>query len=171
MDRFLLFFFRLIVIALGFLFGCLVTGAALAILSGVIAPGDVEAFSGKQNWTGIGLGILAVTGLTAYAAIIPVMFIVIFAESRRKRDWFFYCLAGGLIAVLCIGFVAVSTPPGQTPSVGFFSIVVVSGMLGGIGYWLIAGRNAGGWLPRQIKRARLERVEAGGKRDNENQRP
>ncbi|WP_099866979.1 hypothetical protein [Pararhizobium haloflavum] len=157
MDRFLLFFFRLLTMALGFFVACMVTGTALAFLTRVITPEDVRTLGSNETVMGLMVGILAVAAVVAYAAMLPAMFIVLFAEIRRKRDWLFYCASGALIAVLCLSFVLLNPQQDSAPSLQFFAIVVVAGMLGGVAYWLVAGRQAGGWLPRQIKRARLER--------------
>jgi O-antigen/teichoic acid export membrane protein len=143
--------------AFGFFVACIVTGAALAMMTQLITPADVRAIGNTATLTGMMIGVLAVASITAYAAMLPAMFIVLFAEIRSRRDWLFYCLSGGFIAILCLGFVVLNPQQDRGPSLEFFAITIVAGMLGGIAYWIVAGRRAGGWLPRQIKRRRLER--------------
>ena len=149
MDRFLLFFLRLLTIAVGFFVACIVTAATILVLSRIVTPADVRAMGDNETMAGFFVGILAVATLMAYAAILPATFLVIFAEMRRMRGWLFYCLSGGLV---------VANPQDASgPTPVFVPVAIVSGMLGGLTYWLVAGHRAGGWLPRQIKRARLER--------------
>lgn len=158
MDRFLLFFFRLVVMAAGFFVACVATGAALALLTDIITPQDVRSLGSNETLPGVLISVFAVASIIAYAALVPATFVIIFAEMRRRRGWLYYCLSGGGIAVLCLSFVLMNPQQEAGPSVQFFAITVASGMLGGIAYWAIAGRHAGGWLPRQIKRSRLERA-------------
>jgi hypothetical protein len=157
MDRFLLFFLRLLTIAAGFFIACIVTAATILILSHVVTPADVRAMGNDDTMAGFFVGVLAVASLMAYAAILPATFLVIFAEMRRMRGWLFYSLSGGAVALLYIGLVVANPEDPSRPSHGFVPVAIVAGMLGGLTYWLVAGHRAGGWLPRQIKRARLER--------------
>lgn len=156
MDRFLLFFLRLLVMAAAFFVGCIAAGAALALMTQVITPQDVRDLTSDDTTAGVVVGVLAVASIIAYAAMLPALFVALFAEIRRKRDWLFYAISGGLIAALCLGFVLVNPDQDQAPSVQFLAVAIVAGMIGGTAYWVIAGRQAGGWLPRQIKRARRE---------------
>jgi hypothetical protein len=157
MDRFLLFFLRLLTIAVGFFVACIVTAATILVLSRIVTPADVRAMGDNETMAGFFVGILAVATLMAYAAILPATFLVIFAEMRRMRGWLFYCLSGGLVALVYIGLVVANPQDASGPTPVFVPVAIVSGMLGGLTYWLVAGHRAGGWLPRQIKRARLER--------------
>lgn len=157
MDRFLLFFMRLLIMAFGFFVACIVTGSALAFMTNIFTPGDVRAIGDFDTMAGIAIAVLAVASITAYAAMVPAMFIVLYAEIRSRRDWLFYCLAGGATALLTLSFVLMNPQQAGGPSAEFIAIAIVAGMLGGVAYWLVAGHAAGGWLPRQIKRARLQR--------------
>lgn len=157
MNRFALFFLRLLTMTFAFFVACLVTGAVLSFLTRMITPQDVGDLARDGTWAGALIGVVAVASIVAYAAMLPAMFIALYSEMRRRRDWLFYCISGGSVAALCLAFVLANPQQGEGPSIRFVAVLIVSGMLGGIAYWVVAGRHAGGWLPRQIKRRRLER--------------
>jgi Na+(H+)/acetate symporter ActP len=160
LNRFLLFFFRLVVMAFGFFCACFAAAAVAAFLTRFFTPDDVRTLGDTATLAGVVLGILYIAAVIAYAAMMPAMFIVIFAEMRRRRTWLFYVLSGGSLSALILAFVLLNPQQSRAPGADFLAITIVAGMIGGAVYWLVAGRTAGGWLPRQIKRARLERQQA-----------
>ncbi|AZN70385.1 hypothetical protein D5400_03025 [Georhizobium profundi] len=160
MNRFFLFFLRLLMMAFAFFVACIVTGATLAFLTRAVTPEDVRNITGDGTWISVMIGVLTVAGLVAYASLIPAMFIALYSEMQRRRGWLFYCLSGGVVAALCLAFLLLNPQQDGNPSISFVAVIIVSGMLGGLAYWVIAGRHAGGWLPRQIKRRRMEREAA-----------
>ena len=85
----------------------------------------------------------------AYLAFIPSAVAIVIGEIAGKRDWLFYALAGAVVALVVIGFSR--GEPGTAfagmADLNFAIAVIGSGMCGGIGYWLVAGRGAGGWRP------------------------
>ncbi|RWO01057.1 hypothetical protein [Mesorhizobium sp.] len=85
----------------------------------------------------------------AYFAFMPAAVAILVSEILGRRDWLFYALAGAVVAAVFLGFAH------QTADANFeitdprvIAAVIGSGMVGGIFYWLSAGRSAGTW--RQI---------------------
>lgn len=159
MNRFVLFFCRLLVIAGGFFAACIVTATTLLLLTRVVTPEDVRTMGASETLAGFFLGILAVASIIAYAAILPTVFLIVLTEMRRIRGWLFYTAAGGVVAFVYVVLLFMQPQETGGPSVEFVPVTLVAGMLGGLAYWLVAGWRAGGWLPRQIKQQRMERAE------------
>ena len=88
----------------------------------------------------------------AYFAFIPSAFAIGIGEIASKRDWLFYALAGAVVALVIIGFSRSGEGAAfaEIADLNFALAVIGSGMCGGIGYWLVAGRTAGSW--RQPRR-------------------
>ena len=82
----------------------------------------------------------------AYFAFMPATVVILIGEVLNRRDWLFYALAGAVVAGIFLGFVH------RTADINFDVTetnarlaVLGSGMVGGIFYWLFAGRWAGSW--------------------------
>ncbi|RRI02708.1 hypothetical protein EH240_12025 [Mesorhizobium tamadayense] len=82
----------------------------------------------------------------AYFGFMPAAVVILIAEVLGRRDWLFYALGGAAIAVVFLGFA-------HNVGDGDFDVtdnnvrlaLVGCGMVGGIFYWLSAGRSAGSW--------------------------
>jgi uncharacterized membrane protein len=68
-NRFFLFFLRLLMMAFAFFVACIVTGATLAFLTRAVTPEDVRSITGDGTWISVMFGVLTVAGLVAYASI------------------------------------------------------------------------------------------------------
>lgn len=83
----------------------------------------------------------------AYFAFIPSVFAILISEILAKRDWLFHAMAGAVVSLVIVGFMRGATEAGNeaVTDTNFVLALIASGMSGGIGYWLIAGRSAGNW--------------------------
>jgi len=136
---------RLFAVFFGFLLACIV--ASIVVLWALFFPemNDV-AFDVDQGAINVilGFGFLLVSGF----ALLPAAIIALVTEAFSIRHILAYAVAGGLAGLFCyLGFI-----PFDTVNMAFNGIVrrhlevmVGAGILGGVVYWLIAGRNAGGW--------------------------
>ncbi len=132
-------------IAFGFLLACFV--ASMVVLFGLLFPEmDLQSLQINDGVVNVilGFGFLLVSGF----ALVPALFVVLVTEAFSIRTMLTYAVLGGL-AGLCsyLAFI-----PFDTVSMTFNGIVrrhleimVGAGILGGVVYWLIAGRNAGYW--------------------------
>ncbi|PDQ19499.1 hypothetical protein CN311_19115 [Mesorhizobium sanjuanii] len=85
----------------------------------------------------------------AYFAFMPAAIAIIVSEILGRRDWLFYALAGAAVAAVFLGFVHQTADANfEVTNTSVMLAVVGCGMVGGIFYWLSAGRWAGSW--RQI---------------------
>ena len=82
----------------------------------------------------------------AYFAFMPAAVVILIAELLGRRDWLFYALGGAVIALAFLGFVhRVADPNFDVTETNARLAVIGAGMVGGIFYWLSAGRWAGSW--------------------------
>jgi hypothetical protein len=84
----------------------------------------------------------------AYFAFMPAAVVILISEILSRRDWLFYALSGAVVAAVFLGFVHQNVDSDLTEP-GAIAAVIGCGMVGGIFYWLSAGRWAGSWWPGQ----------------------
>jgi hypothetical protein len=143
---------RLLVIFLAFLAACLaagmiVVGAVLfPELSDLGGPIDPRAFD-----VVIGFGFIFISGF----ALLPAMIIALITEAFSIRGVLTYAIGGGLVGLACyLGLVPFDTETLRFEGIvrRHLEIMTGAGIVAGLVYWMIAGRNAGAW--RQPPRAR-----------------
>jgi hypothetical protein len=142
---------RLFVIALAFCAACLVGGAIVvfsilfpelsALDTGVIDPNTINIL--------LGFGFIFISGF----ALIPALLVVLVTEAFYIRSVVAYALGGALVGVACY----LGLTPFDPATMSFDGIVrrhlevmTGAGIIAGLIYWVIAGRNAGAW--RQPRR-------------------
>jgi len=136
---------RLFATFFGFLAACFVAGAVVvyALLFPEMDLQTLDIDSGTVNVI-VGIGFMLVSGF----ALLPALIVVLVTEAFSIRHILAYAILGGLAGLGCyLAFI-----PFDTVSMTFEGIVrrhaevmVGAGILGGVVYWLIAGRNAGAW--------------------------
>lgn len=144
MSRFLLYLGKFAHMVLGYLAASLAASAFLNVIflgaAGLMAS-DVppEVATGSMVFT------IPFTALfVAYFAFVPAVVVMLLAELLGKRDWLFYALAGGFVALVFIGFAYQSGEGGFAYRDPLLPMSIIgSGLIGGIAYWFITGRFAG----------------------------
>ena len=103
----------------------------------------------------------------AYFAFVPAALTIGVAEFVGWRDWLTYALAGGLIAAVVVSIFWRSgswdmridgagmplAEGGRLDDPQVLVALLAAGLVGGIVYWMVAGRGAGSW--RRAPRARI----------------
>jgi hypothetical protein len=137
---------RLIVIFIGFLAACLVSG--MIVVGALLFPefSDLGAGPVDQGTIDVilGFGFIFVSGF----ALLPALVIVAITEAFYIRSVLAYAVGGGLVGLACyLGLV-----PFDPDTLHFSGIVrrhleimTGAGIVAGAVYWMIAGRNAGAW--------------------------
>jgi len=147
---------RLFVIAIGFLFAAIAAG--LVVVGMLLFPELSQIVDGPIDHDALnivmGFGFIFVSGF----ALLPALVVVLITETFSIRSALAYAIGGGLVGVACyLGLVPFD--PGTLHFDGIIrrhlEIMAGAGIVGGMVYWLIAGRNAGGWraaprLPRAV---------------------
>src|SRR5665647_3196795 len=136
---------RLFVILFAFLAACLVAGTI--VVGAVLFPefSDLGARPVDQDALNIviGFGFIFISGF----ALLPATIVVLITEAFYVRGALTYALGGGLVGL-------------DTATLQFEGIVrrhleimTGAGIVAGMVYWMIAGRNAGAWRepPRPIR--------------------
>ncbi|MBB6465814.1 hypothetical protein [Aminobacter carboxidus] len=148
MSRVLLYLGKFAHMVLGYLAASLAASAFLnvvflgvaGLISAEIPP---EVASGSMVFT-----IPFVALFVAYFAFVPAIVVMLLAELLGKRDWLFYALAGGFVALVFIGFAYQSGEGGFAYRDPLWPVSIIgSGLIGGIAYWFITGRFAGALRP------------------------
>jgi hypothetical protein len=137
---------RLFVILFGFLAACLVAG--MIVVVAVLFPEFSDLGAGPVDSGALdimlGFGFIFVSGF----ALLPAMIVVAITEAFYIRSALTYALGGGIVGLLCyLGLVPFD--PGTLRFDGIvrrhLEIMTGAGIVAGIVYWMIAGRNAGIW--------------------------
>lgn len=136
---------RLFAIFFGFLAACFVAGAVViyAIFFPEMNDVSLDFDQGAINLI-LGFGFVLVSGF----ALMPALIMALVTEAFSIRHILAYAVAGGLAGLCCyLAFI-----PFDTVNMTFNGIIrrhlevmVGAGILGGVIYWMIAGRNAGAW--------------------------
>jgi hypothetical protein len=136
---------RFAVILIGYLVASLAASAFLNILFLAalgLAPDQVHPTATASLYFSIPFVALFV----AYFAFMPAAVVILIAELLGRRDWLFYALGGAVIALAFLGFVhRVGDANFDVTETNARLAVIGCGMVGGIFYWLSAGRWAGSW--------------------------
>src|ERR1700710_3048268 len=137
---------RLFVILFGFLAACLVAG--MIVVGAVLFPefsdlGAGPVDSGALNVI-IGFGFIFISGF----ALLPAMIVVIITEAFYIRSALTYAVGGGLVGLACyLGLVPFDPETLRFDGIvrRHLEIMTGAGIVAGLVYWMIAGRNAGAW--------------------------
>jgi hypothetical protein len=144
---------RLFVIFFGFLAACLVAG--MIVISAVLFPelSDLEAGSLDRDTLNIvlGFGFIFVSGF----ALLPAMIVAAITEAFSIRGALTYAIGGGLVGLACyLGLVPFDTETLRFEGIvrRHLEIMTGAGIVAGVVYWMVAGRNAGAWRapPRDL---------------------
>jgi hypothetical protein len=137
---------RLFVIAFAFLLACFVAGAivVVAILFPEVSSIDVAGIDPEALNVILGFGFIFVSGF----ALIPAVAVVTITEAFDVRGVLAYAIGGAAVGLACyLGLVPFDTEAMRFDGIvrRHLEVVTGAGIVGGLIYWLIAGRNAGRW--------------------------
>lgn len=146
---------RIVVILFGLLAASLVAGAILVVA--VLFPAlsdfpDAPIDLGVLN-IALGFGFIFVSGF----ALLPALLVVAVTEAFYIRSALTYAVGGGVVGLVCyLGLVPFDPATMRFDGIvrRHLEIMTGAGIVAGMVYWLIAGRNAGAWrAPRMLPRA------------------
>ncbi|MGC1661980.1 MAG: hypothetical protein WA773_01340 [Bradyrhizobium sp.] len=141
---------RLFVILLGFLAACFVAG--MVVVGAIMFPEFSDLGAGPVD-PGVlnvilGFGFVFVSGF----ALVPAMVVVAITEAFYIRGALTYAVGGGLVGLACyLGLVPFDAEQLRFEGIvrRHLEIMTGAGIVAGVVYWMIAGRNAGAWrIPR-----------------------
>jgi hypothetical protein len=137
---------RLFVILFGFFAACLVAG--MIVVVAVLFPEFSDLGAGSIDPAALnivlGFGFIFVSGF----ALLPGLLVVAITEAFYIRSVLAYAVGGGLVGLACyLGLVPFDPATLRFEGVVRRHLEIISGagIVAGLVYWIIAGRNAGGW--------------------------
>ena len=144
---------RLFVIAFAFFAACLVAG--MIIVGAIMFPefsnlGEGPVDQGALDIV-IGFGFIFISGF----ALLPAMIVALITEAFYIRSALAYAVGGALVGLACyLGLVPFDPQTLRFEGIvrRHMEIMTGAGIVAGIVYWMIAGRNAGAWRepPRRL---------------------
>lgn len=139
----------------GFIIACLVAGLVKVLF--VITPLevlDLPEAKMMERFEEIGALSLAAATQSAVFGAPFVLVAALIGEWQRIRGWLFYALAGMVISGA--GFLAqyASEVSEQATIVNTYALAAYlsAGLIGGLAYWFVSGRSAGGRDERPTER-------------------
>ena len=137
---------RLFVILFGFLAASFVAG--MIVVGAIMFPEFSDLGAGPVD-PGVlniilGFGFVFVSGF----ALVPAMVVVAITEAFYVRSALTYAVGGGLVGLACyLGLVPFDTDQLRFEGIvrRHLEIMTGAGIVAGVVYWMIAGRNAGAW--------------------------
>ncbi|WP_027146212.1 hypothetical protein [Mesorhizobium sp. WSM3626] len=145
MNRLVAYIVRFAVILFGYAVASLGASAFLNILF-LASLGYALAQAHPAAAASLYFSIPFVALFVAYFGFMPAAIIILIAEILGRRDWLFYALAGALVAGVFLGLVDnIRDSAFAVTETSAIMAVLGGGMVGGIFYWLSAGRWAGSW--------------------------
>jgi hypothetical protein len=137
---------RLFVIFFGFLAACLVAG--MIVVFAVLFPEFSDLGNGEIDQSAVnvvlGFGFIFISGF----ALLPAMLVVLVTEAFYIRGMLTYALGGAVVGLACyLGLVPFDPATMHFDGIvrRHLEIMTGAGIVAGLVYWMIAGRNAGAW--------------------------
>jgi len=138
-------FGRIIVIIFGLLVAIIVAGITLAI--GIVLPEWATMDSDPIERVIFFFAAFFATSYVGAVAIFPAALVIVILEAARMRSFLYYGIGGALVALASYYgsdiSVQLENTTDVTPVANTLQLAAAAGILGGLAYWLIAGRNAG----------------------------
>ena len=132
-------------VIIGFTLACLVAGLAKVLFA--FTPMELSNMAPEAASDRISLALPVAVHQAIFAAPLALLAIIA-GETQRWRDWAYYALAGVVIALLGFAaqFSSESATQGWSVTSNTYPFVsyLTTGFVGGIAYWLVSGRHAGG---------------------------
>jgi hypothetical protein len=145
-------FGRIIAIIFGLLIAIVVAGVTLAI--GIVAPDWAGADSDPFERVMFFVVSFFATSFVGAVAMLPAALVIAISEVLRMRSFIYYSVGGVLVALASYYGSDISmqleNTTDVTPVANALQLAAAAGILGGLAYWLIAGRNAGRWRDQRV---------------------
>lgn len=136
---------RLIVILFAFLASCLVAG--IVVLGAVLFPEFTDLGIGNIDPAVnviLGIGFIFISGF----ALLPAMLVAAITEAFYIRSVLAYAVGGAAVGAACyLGLIPFDPATMRFDGIvrRHLEIMTGAGIVAGLVYWMIAGRNAGAW--------------------------
>jgi phosphotransferase system glucose/maltose/N-acetylglucosamine-specific IIC component len=140
-------FGRIIVIFLALIVAIVAAGIVLTI--GIVAPDWAGVDSDPFERVSFFIVSFFATSFVGAVAMLPALVVIIISEAARLRNFLYYGVGGALVGLASYYGSDISVRLENTTDVApvgnTLQLAAAAGIVGGVVYWLIAGRNAGRW--------------------------
>ncbi|MGH6763332.1 MAG: hypothetical protein ACRECW_17300 [Phyllobacterium sp.] len=131
---------RLLLILIGFIASML----AASLFINILLFGGFQQAGLERELLQLGLfvSVPVLAGFIGYHAFAPTALVILFGEFTAKRDWLYYAVTGAIAAIAALFWSGFGLVDSQ-PDIGLSAVAAAAGAVGGLAYWLVAGRSAG----------------------------
>ena len=140
-------FGRIIVIVFALILAIMAAGITLAIA--IVAPDWAGVDADPVERLSFFIVSFFATSFVGAVAILPAALLIVIAEAARLRSFLYYGVGGALVGLASYYGSDISVRLENTtdvaPVANALQLAAAAGIIGGLVYWLIAGRNAGRW--------------------------
>ncbi|GGA88851.1 hypothetical protein GCM10011491_15830 [Brucella endophytica] len=145
MSEFFYYIWRFILASFAWLAAVIVAAFVLTMLLFAFANHGPADETAVENIMQVSLTATPFTIFyVATGTFVPSLFIIVWSEFARRRDWLFYSLAGLLMGVGIVAYQLVQNAEASSSDYALFTATAAAaGIIGGSVYWPIAGRTAG----------------------------
>lgn len=145
MSRILACLLRLAIVLAGYSAASLAASAFLHVI--VLAWAGFEPKDAPTLVAGsLVFSIPFVALFVAYFGFVPSLAVILIGEVLGRRDWLTYTVGGGVVAAAFLAFLYRNSGPDfSIADPRWAATIIGAGLVGGIAYWLVAGRWAGSW--------------------------
>jgi H+/Cl- antiporter ClcA len=138
---------RIIVIFFALIVAMMAAGVMLAI--GIVAPDWPTFDSDPFERVTFFVASFFATSFVGATGFVPALLLIILAEAARMRNVLYYGVAGAVVGLAAyfgsdVEFRLENTTD-VAPAFHPLQLAAGAGIVGGLVYWLLAGRNAGRW--------------------------
>lgn len=146
-------FGRIIVIFFALFLAIIAAGITLAI--GIVAPDWAGVDSDPFERMSFFIVSFFATSFVGAVALLPALVVIVIAEAARLRNFLYYGVGGALVGLASYFgsdiSVRLENTTDVTPVGNTLQLAAAAGIIGGIVYWVVAGRKAGRWRdPRAV---------------------
>jgi hypothetical protein len=138
---------RIIVIVFALVVAIIFAGITLAI--GILLPEWQAMDSDPIERVTFFFAAFFATSYVGAVAFLPALLAIVIAEAARWRSFLYYGVGGALVGLASYYgsdiSVRLENTTDVTPVGNALQLAAAAGIIGGLVYWLIAGRNAGRW--------------------------
>jgi hypothetical protein len=138
---------RIVVIIFALIVASMAAGIALAI--GIMVPDWPAMDSDPVERVSFFVVSFFATSFVGAVAMAPAALLIVLAEALRIRSIIYYGVAGALVGLASYFgsdiSVRLENTTDVTPVGHALQLAAAAGIIGGVVYWLIAGRRAGAW--------------------------
>jgi phosphotransferase system glucose/maltose/N-acetylglucosamine-specific IIC component len=139
-GRIIVIFFALIVA---------IVAAGIVLATGIVAPDWAGVDSDPFERVSFFIAAFFATSFVGAVAMLPALVVIIISEAARLRNFLYYGVGGALVGLASYYGSDISVRLENTTDVApvgnALQLAAAAGIVGGVVYWLIAGRNAGRW--------------------------